>query len=99
MQLMSSGFRKLFSRGTTPEWDAAKYPAPAEIRATFDRVHAQALREIPAFTAEQLTEPSDRPYAGYPSKLGALLFCPLHEMIHAGQIGLLRRLMGKAPVR
>jgi hypothetical protein len=39
------------------------------------------------------------PYAGYPTKLGALLFCPLHEMIHAGQIGLLRRLMGKPPIR
>jgi hypothetical protein len=99
LQLMSSGFRKLFSRSTTPEWDTAKYPAPAEIRATFERVHAQALQEIPTFTAEQLAEPSDMPYAGYPTKLGALLFCPLHEMIHAGQIGLLRRLMGKPPVR
>lgn len=99
LALMSSSFRKLFSRGTTPEWDVAKYPSPAEILATFDRVYAQSLQEIPTFTAEQLAEPSDMPYAGSPTKLGALLFCPLHEMIHAGQIGLLRRLMGKPPVR
>jgi hypothetical protein len=99
MQLMGSSFRKLFSRGSTPAATAAAYPSPAEIRATFDRVHAQALLEIPTFSAEQLAEPSDMPYAGYPTKLGALLFCPLHEMIHAGQIGILRRLLGKPPVR
>ncbi len=29
-----------------------------------------------------------------PMKLGALLFAPIHESIHAGQIGLLRRLLG-----
>jgi hypothetical protein len=99
LELMSSSFRKLFSRGSTVLADSASYPAPAEIRATFDRVHRQALQEIPTFTADQLAEPSDMPYAGYPTKLGALLFCPMHEMIHAGQIGLWRRLLGKAPVR
>lgn len=99
LELMTSSFRKLFSRGTTPEFEVSKYPSVAEIRATFDRVHAQALAEVPTFTPEQLAEPSDMPYAGYPTHLGALLFCPLHEMIHAGQIGLLRRLFGKSPVR
>jgi hypothetical protein len=99
LELMSSSFRKLFSRGSTPATSAEAYPSPAEIRATFDRVHARALAEIPTFSAEQLAEPSDMPYAGYPTKLGALLFCPLHEMLHAGQIGLLRRLLGKPPVR
>src|SRR5213080_5268318 len=37
-ELMSSSFRKQFSRGSVPEAEASKYPAPAEIRATFDRV-------------------------------------------------------------
>jgi hypothetical protein len=34
-----------------------------------------------------------------PTRLGALLFSSHHEMLHAGQIGVLRRLLGKAPVR
>jgi hypothetical protein len=46
-----------------------------------------------------LSEPVDMPYTAYATKLGALLFCSHHEMIHAGQIGLIRRLLGKAPVR
>lgn len=99
LELMSSGFRKLFSRGTLADADASKYPPSAEIRATLDRVHAQVLKEAPAFTAEQLQEPVDMPYAAEATKLGSLLFCSHHEMLHAGQLGLIRRLMGKQPVR
>jgi hypothetical protein len=64
-----------------------------------DRVHAQVLLELPTFTPEQLAEPVDMPYAAYATKLGCLIFCSHHEMLHAGQLGLLRRLMGKQPVR
>ena len=46
-----------------------------------------------------LLEPTEMPYAAYPIKLGALLFCPLHESIHSGQIGLLRRAFGLSPIR
>lgn len=99
LQLMSSGFRKLFSRGTVPEPDASKYPSTAEIRATLDRVHAQVLKEAPAFTAGQLQEPVEMPYAVEATRLGSLLFCSHHEMLHAGQLGLIRRLLGKQPVR
>ncbi len=99
LQLMSSSFRKLFSRGTVPTADTSKYPSGAEILATFHRVHEQAMAELPTYTEEQLNEPVDMPYAGYPNKLGCLLFCSHHEMLHAGQIGLLRRMLGKAPIR
>jgi len=99
LELMTSGFRKQFSRGTVPEVDATKYPSPGEIRATLDRVHAQVQKESPSFTAEQLQEPVDMPYAAEPTKLGGLLFCSHHEMLHAGQLGLLRRLLGRAPIR
>lgn len=99
LQLMTGSFRKQFSRGTTPEAAPAKNPPPAEIRATFERVHAQTLLELPHLTAEQLAEPVDMPYAAQANKLGCLLFCSHHEMLHAGQLGLLRRLLGKAPIR
>jgi len=39
------------------------------------------------------------PYAVHANKLGGLIFCSHHEMLHAGQIGLLRRLLGKQPLR
>lgn len=99
MELMSSSFRKKFSKGTTPDPDPAKNPPPAEIRAVFDKVYEQTLLELPAVPSEVLQEPVDMPYAVTATKLGGLLFCSHHEMLHAGQIGLLRRLIGKSPVR
>src|SRR5262249_48407386 len=98
-ELMSSSFRKQFSRGSVPEADASKYPSAAEIRSVFDRVHAQVLKEAPSFTPEKLKEPVEPTFAVEQTKLDALLLCSHHEMIHAGQLGLLRRLLGKNPVR
>lgn len=99
LQLMSSDFRKKYSRGTTASSDPTGQPTPKELLAVLSRVHQQVMEELPTFSAEQLADPVDMPYAVTPTKLGAVLFCPLHEMIHAGQIGLLRRLLGKDPVR
>jgi hypothetical protein len=99
LELMTSGFRKQFSRGSVPAADAEQYPPLAEIRATFDRVHAQFVKEAATFTEQQLAEPVEMPYAVHATKLGCLLFCSHHEMLHAGQLGLLRRLLGKQPIR
>lgn len=99
-ELMSSSFRKLFSKSSIPDADAGKYPPPETIRGTFDRVYQQAIKELPSVDEALLADPVDMPYVeGYPNKLGALLFSSHHEMLHAGQIGLIRRLLGKAPVR
>ena len=97
LELMSSRFRKRFSRGTTPSQDGQ--PPVKEVRDVFHRVHAQALVELPAYTEEMLAEPIDEPYAVSADKWGALWFCSHHEMLHAGQIGLLRRQLGKSPLR
>lgn len=99
MDLMSSSFRKKFSKGTTPDPDPGKNPSPEEIWAVFDRVYQQTMTELPLVGNEVLQEPVDMPYAVEATKLGGLLFCSHHEMLHAGQIGLLRRLIGKSPVR
>ena len=73
-------------------------PSP-RVRETLDRVHAQVRQELPGCPEERLDETVDQPYAAFSTKLGALLFCAHHEMLHAGQIGLLRRLIGHSPVR
>jgi hypothetical protein len=98
-QLMSSLFRKKFSKGSTPDPDPGSNPSPAEIRDVFQRVHCQTMEELPGYGESLLNEPIEAPYAMFPIRLGGLLFCPMHEMMHAGQIGLLRRLMGKATMR
>ncbi len=98
-QLMSSKFRKLFMRGTRPTADRSAYPEPCEILAVLDRVHEQMRIEIVGYDGPQLDEPLDPPHAAYATRYGALLFAGDHEMIHSGQIGMLRRLMGKDPIR
>lgn len=99
LELMPSSFRKAFQRGSVPNPDPAANPTPAEIRQTLERIHSQVLVEVPTFTDEALAQPTEMPYAAQATRFGALLFCAHHEMIHAGQIGLLRRLLGKSPVR
>jgi hypothetical protein len=99
LDLMSGRFRKQFSRGSSPAASADLSPSVEEIRNVFDRVHAQALAELPTFDEASLDETIDPPYSGFPTKFGALLFAVDHEMLHCGQIGMLRRLMGKEPVR
>ncbi len=99
LELMPSKFRKQFSRGSTPVADPSNYPPPSEIRRVFDLIHEQAIRELAECHEEDLSERIEEPYAVFDTKLGALFFSAHHEMLHAGQIGLLRRLIGKPPVR
>jgi hypothetical protein len=98
-ELFGDEFRALFGKGSTPVADASAYPFVEEIRAAFDRVHNQALAEIAGYSDDLFDEPTDPPHPLFTTKGGALLFQPQHEMLHAGQIGLLRRLFGNEPLR
>ncbi|QEG21778.1 DinB family protein [Mariniblastus fucicola] len=97
-KLMSGKFRKRFMKGTVPTSAAADYPSPGEILEVLERVYQQTLTEIASFE-DHLDDPVDAPHAAFATKFGSLLFASDHEMLHAGQIGMLRRLMGKEPLR
>jgi len=97
-ELMSGKFRKLFLKGSTPKPDREAYPTPDEILEVLNKVHQQMRAEIASFE-QTLDEESGPPHAAFATKYGALLFAADHEMLHAGQIGMLRRLMGKSPMR
>jgi uncharacterized damage-inducible protein DinB len=98
-QVIPADFFRRFQKGTTPAADANAYPSPAEIRRVLGQVHQQALKELEGYTDDQLDVKLPEPHAVFDTKLGSLFFCSAHELIHAGQIGLLRRLLGKPPVR
>ncbi len=97
--LLPRGFVQKYGKGSTPAPSPVDNLSPSQIRDTLERVNGQACKEMGEFSESQLREPIDMPYAVYPTKLGSLLFCSHHEMLHAGQIGLLRRLLGRHPVR
>jgi hypothetical protein len=96
--LIDEAFLKRFGRDSAPSPDARQYPSATEIRSVLDRVHEQTLRELPGLSEAALAEPPAKPHKLANTKLASLLWCGQHEMLHAGQIGLLRRLLGRAPL-
>ncbi|NUQ66257.1 MAG: DinB family protein [Pirellulales bacterium] len=97
--LIPKAFLKRFVKGSTPEGDPSKYPRAGEILDVFHRVYARLIEELPEYGDADLDGKVVEPYAVFDTKLGSLFFCASHEMLHAGQIGLIRRLLGKPPVR
>jgi hypothetical protein len=96
--LFTQEFVRFFGPNSIPNPVAANQPTPEEIRATLERVHEQVLQELPGLTDSELDQPVPHPHPYAKTKLLALLWCTHHEMLHAGQIGLLRRLLGHPPI-
>ncbi|MAE65206.1 MAG: hypothetical protein CMJ18_13125 [Phycisphaeraceae bacterium] len=98
-QLITKDFMKLFTRGSVADADRTIYPQASEIADVFDRVHEQALRELEALDESVLDDPVEPPHPMFTTKAGAVQFASQHEFLHAGQIGMLRRLMGLESLR
>lgn len=88
-----------FGVKSEPQPDPAANPPIEEIQRVFDGVFEHALQAIPAYTAEQLSSAVDPPHPAFETKMAAIEFAPHHEAVHAGQIAMLRRLVGKQPLR
>lgn len=99
LELIPGKFRKAYSRQSVPNQDATIQPSADELEDRLNCIHELATSELQQLDPSVLLEPVDMPYAAFPIKLGAIMFCPMHEQIHAGQIGLLRRAMDLSPVR
>jgi uncharacterized damage-inducible protein DinB len=97
-QLLPPAFVEKFGRASSPDPDPQGYPSMAEIRRVFDALHQQVLNELSALDDAIVNEPVTDPHPRFSTKGGAIVWCAEHEMLHAGQIGLLRRLLGKPPL-
>jgi hypothetical protein len=95
-ELFPPEFHRQFGADSVPLADAS-FP-PDELRAVLDRVHGQALRELSGLDEAELDQPVPHPHPFATTKMRALLWCAHHEMLHAGQIGLLRRHLGYPPL-
>ena len=94
--MISKDFLRAYAKGSTPDADSH---TPDQLLATLHQVHQQVLKDVPAYQGQDLNEPLTNPHPIFSTKIEALYFCAKHEMLHAGQIGLLRRLLGKPPLR
>ena len=72
---------------------------PAPISATsHSRVHEQVLRELSGLDEAELDQPVPHPTSLRRRNCWRCSRCAHHEMLHAGQIGLLRRQLGYPPM-
>lgn len=99
VQLMPGWLRKQFGKGSVPSDSSEGMPPPNELLQHLKAIHDQAHSEAGQLSAATLRESCELPYCLYPNKLGALMLAPIHESIHAGQIGLIRRGHGLEPIR
>jgi hypothetical protein len=96
--LLSPEFLKKYGADSVPDPDPARSPPAAVIRAVFDQVHERVMQEVAGHPEEDLDTPITLPHPIAKTKGDALFWCAQHELVHAGQIALLRRLFGKAPL-
>jgi hypothetical protein len=96
--LFSEAFLKCFGRDSVPDPDPTRCPAVEAIRSVFDQVHDRVLADLPGVPDASLDEPLTPPHMKCKTKYECLHWCSLHEMVHAGQIGLIRRMLGYPPL-
>ena len=96
-RMISPAFLNLFGKGSVPDADSGKYPAPAEILGVCEQVHAQVLAELPGLPESEWNAAPLKPHPLFQTKIDSLFWCAHHEMLHAGPIGLLRRMLGYQP--
>ena len=97
-RILPALFLERFGKGSRPTAEPAAYPPVEEIRHVFETVHRQVQTDVAGMDDAELDAPPAAPHALFTTKRGALLWCAEHEMLHAGQIGLLRRLLGSQPI-
>ena len=97
--LLPSSVRKQYGKGSVPDPRPENNLSPAELLDLLQRVHQAVGQQVLGMTEADLDRPTDPPHFAWPTSYGTLLFCSAHEMMHAGQIGLIRRLLGLAPLR
>jgi hypothetical protein len=97
-RVIPEDFVLLYGKDSTANPDPAQNPKPAEIRDVLDRVYQQVMAELPTYGDEDLDVPNVKPHPYFATKLGGLEWCARHELVHAGQIALLRRLLGSKPL-
>lgn len=94
--LISDRFLTAFGRESSP--DTATDLTAEEILAVFDRVHTQVMTELPTYPDTDLDLPPLLPHPLFTTRIAGLRYAPLHEMIHCGQIAMLRRMLGQSPI-
>jgi len=91
---------KILGRGSVPVADPAAYPALGVIKELYKDTQEQVVKLVREMSADQLQkETVGPPHPMFSNKAGAISMAAMHECFHCGQIALMRRLWGMAPLR
>jgi DinB superfamily len=94
--LISDAFLDAFAKGPLSEAETGF--SAADIRAVFDRVHARVMSELASYPDADLDLEPLFAHPLYTTRIASLRYQPLHEMIHCGQVAMIRRMLGQAPI-
>lgn len=79
------------------------FPSPQEVRDQMDAMQAKTVEAITGMDDTKLAEPAfeaeGKTHPHYSTVGGAISHLSRHEAFHAGQLALLRRLLGKSFIR
>jgi hypothetical protein len=102
--LLPGGWGEKFGIKSQPVGDAGSYPSKEEVLGVLAKTHAAAMEYVSGLAEEDLDKTPvgiARFPAGVQAKFGTVAKCIAghitHESSHAGQMAVLRRLMGKQP--
>jgi hypothetical protein len=79
------------------------FPPVPTVLATMEEIHRKTLAAVRGMSDALLAEAAfggdGKPHPHYRDKLGVVAHCNRHEAFHAGQIAMIRRLLGKSFLR
>ena len=94
---LPDGFDKRFARDETAPRQG-DYGDTSALMKLFDEQRNITIDRVCQFTNEQLIVPLLQPHPRFSTLGEAAVFCALHTTVHAGQITMIRRSLGKPPV-
>jgi len=92
----SAEFAAKFTKETAKLDDPKAFPSKAEILETVERTRAATIAFAKTLTPADLDKPGPEKMARFATTLGRLLAAlPSHDMMHTGQIQVIRRKLGR----
>ena len=92
--LAEAPWEALFRRGTHPDAEGAGYPSAADLRQDLGRTGDTLRRLAAALAPDAAAAVWDWPMKGFTAEQSVCFF-HAHESYHLGQLGYVRRLLGK----
>ena len=93
---LPEGFNERHSKETTGVDDPSKFQTKQEYLDLFTQVRATTLQVLEAFPEEKFDSPApERLRARFPTMGSVFTLIGMHPMMHAGQVAVVRRMLGK----